>query len=34
LTEETFGLVFGKSALTRRGLEGIQRNLGARRLGS
>ena len=30
LTEETFGRVFGKSALTRRGLEGIRRNLGAR----
>jgi len=30
LTEETFDRVFGKSALTRRGLEGIRRNLGAR----
>ena len=30
LTEETFERVFGKSALTRRGLEGIRRNLGAR----
>ena len=34
MTEETFGRVFGKSALTRRGLEGIRRNLGAGRLES
>jgi hypothetical protein len=32
MTEETFDRVFGKSALTRRGLEGIRRNLGPRRL--
>jgi epoxyqueuosine reductase len=33
ITAETFGRVFGKSALTRTGFEGLRRNLGFRRKG-